>query len=288
MMNDSTHSSEPTWDIDIGPNRFFPTIRLMEIVRYKSLLAFMVYRNFIVYYQQTILGPIWWVLQPALMCCAFVLIFGVILNVSTDGIPRPLFFFPGLILWHYFSHTFSFTATLFSSQGSLFGKVYFPRLILPIANLISSLIKLALQGVCLIVLYLIYASRGVDVSPNWCLLLFPILIVYLAVLSLGFGLLFNSLTYKYRDLSLTLPFIIQMWMFFSSIMFPLSRIPEKYHIYLALNPVLPAVEFLRYALYSRGAFDLLQFQVGSAVCIIVLLLGLISFSQTEQTFIDSI
>ncbi len=222
------------------------------------------------------------------MCAVFVLIFGVILRISTDGIPRPLFFFPALVLWYYFSNSFSYTATLFSSQGALFGKVYFPRLVFPIANLISSLIKLLLQSMCLVALYVFYAFQGTHVTPNWYLAFSPLIVVYLAVLSLGIGLLFNSLTYKYRDLSLTLPFIVQMWMFLSGIMFPLSRIQGDYRALLALNPVLPAIEFFRYALFSTGAFDPLHLQIGLATSIIFLLLGLLAYSQTEQSYIDTV
>ncbi|MDR0870012.1 MAG: ABC transporter permease [Planctomycetaceae bacterium] len=279
---------ESPWDTEIVPPRITTALNLPELLRYRHLIAMFVRRDFVVYYRQTVLGPLWWLLQPLITCGVFVIVFGVFLRIYTDGIPRPLFYLSGLTLWAYFAGSFTHISSLFSSQGGLFGKIYFPRLAVPVAQLLSNLMKFGLQTSFMTALYLIYVLNGLEIRPSWTLVFAPLLILYLAVLALGFGLLFNSLAYKYRDMSLTTPFIIQMWMFLSFIIYPMSAVPEKYHWFLCFNPVIPAVETFRYMLFGTGTVPPWYWGISLLTTVIVLALGLTSFAYTSQRFIDTV
>lgn len=281
-------SNDVPWDVEIVPPHLTKTLNFSELLQYRNLIATLVRRDFVVYYRQTILGPLWWLLQPLITCGVFVIIFGFVLRIYTNDIPRVLFYLSGLTLWYYFSSSFTQISSLFSSQSGLFGKIYFPRLVVPIAQLLTNLMKLGLQLTFMTVIYLIYLLNGLKVCPSWTLLFAPLLVVYLAGLALGFGLLFNSLAYKYRDTALTIPFFVQMWMFMSSIIYPVSVIPEKWQKFLCCNPVIPAVETFRYMLFGTGTVHWQYWGVGIVIAVVFLVSGLISFAYTSQHFIDTI
>ncbi|MDR1964167.1 MAG: ABC transporter permease [Planctomycetaceae bacterium] len=289
QKNSAIPDNHLPWDIEITPPKFLSPLKWNEFFRYKNLLGLLVYRDFVVYYKQTILGPLWWLLQPVITSGVFVIFFGFILKVPMDGgTPLMLFFLSGLTLWFYFSNSLNQIANLFASNGSMFEKVYFPRLIIPISQLLSNLMKLTLELIFLAIVYTVLCFQGAQVRPTWWLLLSPIIIFYLAVLALGFGLLFNSLTYKYKDLSLTLPFIIQIGMFTSSVIHPVSAIPKEILYYLYFNPVIPAIELFRFMLTGQGTIYPDQIVTGIVVTVVLLLLGIMSFSYTEKRFIDTI
>lgn len=280
-------SEEAPWDVDISGRRVQVSLRLRELIRYRSLIKLLVYRDFVIYYRQTILGPLWWLLQPIVTCGVFTIIFGMILRVAVGNVPPALFYLSGLIPWFYFSSSFSNLASTFSANARLFEKVFFPRLVMPISLLLSNLLKFAIQFSFFSLIYLGFLIYGAEVRPTPGVVFIPLILLYLAALAMGLGLLFNSLTYKYRDLALTLPFIIQMWMFLSCIIHPASRIPLHFRWILYLNPVIPAIESFRHVLFGIGTIQPAQIVVGIVVTLLFLVVGLISFAHTERSFLDT-
>jgi len=272
--------------IDSGSSLYF--IDIAELRRHRYLLAQFVYRDFVVHYKQTILGPVWWVAQPLMMTAVFVFVFSFIAKLSTDQLPAPLFYLSGLIMWNLFAQNFQHISNIFLENKHVFQKVYFPRLIPPIACTCSNIVRFVLQFAVFVLLYLIYLICGYTICPSPTILLLPLLLIYTAVLSFGFGILTAALTVKYRDLVLTLPFIIQLWMFLSAVMLPLSAVPERWQFVFSLNPVVPAVETFRLMCFGTGGVSLLPLCVGIVFNVLVLFLGLFMFVRTERNFTDTI
>ncbi len=280
--------SEQTWTRVITPNRGLLSFPVREVWAYRDLLRMLVYRDFVAQFKQTVLGPAWFVLQPLMMTLVFSIVFGNIAQISTDGLPHTLFYLAGITCWTYFAETLTKVADTFTVNANMFGKVYFPRVVVPLSVVASNLMKFAVQfGIFVIVLFWFILS-GADVAPNWAALLLPLILLIMAMLGLGFGMIITALTTKYRDLKFLLTFGIQLAMYASPVIYPLSVIPDAYRPFIWANPVTPLIETFRYGFLGQGAFDPLH--LGYALLFATALLALASmlFNQVEKTFMDTV
>ena len=277
------------WTEVISPKKGIFDVRLHEIWKYRDLIALFVRRDFVSIYKQTILGPLWIFIQPLFTTITFVFIFSRIAKLSTDGIPPVLFYLSGITMWTYFADSFSKTSNIFVNNANIFGKVYFPRLTTPISIIISNLIKFGIQIALFISIYIYYVITGkVEVLVNYYIFLLPILIILMAILGLGLGIIFSSLTTKYRDLGFLLAFGIQLLMYATPVIYPLSSIEGKFRKYLELNPLSSIIENFRYAIFSQGQPDLGGLVYCAAFSVVVLFLGIIIFNQVEKSFMDTV
>ena len=278
-----------TWTEVISPKRSLLDINLKELWRYRDLIMLFVRRDFVATYKQTILGPIWLLLQPLFTTLTFFFVFNQIAKIPTDGIDPILFYLSGITLWNYFSDCFNKTSNTFVANAGIFGKVYFPRLATPISIVISNLIKLGIQ-VLLFVAILIYQmiTKDVQLNVNAYILILPYLIILMAVMGLGLGIIFSALTTKYRDLSFLLTFGIQLLMYATPIIYPLSYTGGKLHTIISMNPLTPIMESFRYAFFSIGTFDWTGLAFTSIFSFSVLFIGIIIFNQVEKSFMDTV
>jgi lipopolysaccharide transport system permease protein len=278
-----------TWTEVISPKRSILDINLKELWRYRDLIMLFVRRDFVATYKQTILGPIWLFLQPLFTTLTFFFVFNQIAKIPTDGIDPILFYLSGITLWNYFSDCFNKTSNTFVANAGIFGKVYFPRLATPISIVISNLIKLGIQ-VLLFVAILIYqmVTKDVQLNVNAYILILPYLIILMAVMGLGLGIIFSALTTKYRDLSFLLTFGIQLLMYATPIIYPLSYTSGKLHTIISMNPLTPIMESFRYAFFSIGTFDWTGLAFTSIFSFGVLFIGIIIFNQVEKSFMDTV
>lgn len=275
------------WDTEIIPRRGWLDLRISELIRYRDLLFLFVRRDFVATYKQTVLGPLWYIIQPLLTTLMMTLVFGNIAGLSTDGLPKVLFYLSGVTLWGYLASTLTKTANTFVANASLFGKVYFPRLITPVGVVISNLVQLSIQMALFLVFWGAFWSQG-SISPNVVALFFPFLILIVAILSLGLGLVFTALTTKYRDLSQLLAFGVQLFMYATPIIYPMSTIPEKYSLWIALNPMTAVVETFRFGFLGVGDFSVGLLAYSTVLACIVFLVGVIIFNKVEATFVDTV
>jgi lipopolysaccharide transport system permease protein len=278
-----------TWTEVISPKRSLLDINLKELWRYRDLIMLFVRRDFVATYKQTILGPIWLFLQPLFTTLTFFFVFNQIAKIPTNGIDPILFYLSGITLWNYFSDCFNKTSNTFVANAGIFGKVYFPRLATPISIVISNLIKLGIQ-VLLFVAILIYQmiTKDVQLNVNAYILILPYLIILMAVMGLGLGIIFSALTTKYRDLSFLLTFGIQLLMYATPIIYPLSYTGGKLHTIISMNPLTPIMESFRYAFFSIGSFDWSGLAYTSIFSFSVLFIGIIIFNQVEKSFMDTV
>jgi lipopolysaccharide transport system permease protein len=278
-----------TWTEVISPKRSLLDINLKELWRYRDLIMLFVRRDFVATYKQTILGPIWLFLQPLFTTLTFFFVFNQIAKIPTDGIDPILFYLSGITLWNYFSDCFNKTSNTFVANAGIFGKVYFPRLATPISIVISNLIKLGIQ-VLLFVAILIYQmiTKDVQLNVNAYILILPYLIILMAVMGLGLGIIFSALTTKYRDLSFLLTFGIQLLMYATPIIYPLSYTGGKLHTIISMNPLTPIMESFRYAFFSIGTLDWSGLAFTSIFSFGVLFIGIIIFNQVEKSFMDTV
>lgn len=277
------------WDLVIEPQSSLLSINFKEIWRYRDLLMMFVRRDVVTVYKQTILGPIWFVVQPILTTLVFMLIFGRIANISTDGRPQILFYLAGITIWNYFAECFNSTSKTFKENESIFGKVYFPRLIMPLSKVTGGLIKFAIQFAMFLVFFLVLYFMGATVEPNWTIVLFPVLILMMAGYGLGTGILFTSLTAKYRDLTFLLQFIVQLLMYASAVIFPVSSIedPQTRQLIL-LNPFVHIIEAFKYMFLGAGYFSWDGLGYAFGVMMVMLTIGVLVFNKTEKTFMDTV
>ena len=276
------------WDHIIEPEGSLLDLKLREVLRYWDLLLLFVKRDIVVNYKQTILGPLWFFIQPILTTVIFVIVFGNIAGLSTDGIPQPLFYLAGIVIWNYFSECFTKTSNIFSQNAQVFGKVYFPRLITPLSLVISNGLKFLIQLGLFLVLYAYFFLKGTPLAPNWTLVLLPGLILLMALIGLGFGLIFSSLTTKYKDLNFLIQFGVQLLMYATPVIYPMSEIPEKYHGYMFANPLSHILEAFNYMFFGEGTISYAGLAYSFAFMSILLLLGTIIFNRTERTFMDTV
>lgn len=278
-----------TWDIEIAPERGLLHIDLKAVWKYRDLMLLLVKRDFVAFYKQTILGPIWFFVQPLLTTLMYLLIFGRVAKLSTDGVPGLLFYIAGVTCWNYFSESLTKTSDTFIANANIFGKVYFPRLVIPLSIVLSNLIRLGIQFGLFLIVWAYYLVTDPVVQPQWIMMaLLPWLIVLMVALSLGLGIIFSSMTTKYRDLRFLLSFGIQLLMFATPVVYPLSLAPEKYRWLIVANPFTPIIETFRYVFTGRGVFDW-GYLIYATVCtLFILLVGILIFNKVERTFMDTV
>lgn len=266
------------WDVDFR-----------EIWRYRDLIDLFVKRNIVVQYKQTILGPLWYLIQPLLTVLMNMVVFGGIAKLSTDGIPQALFYMAGNVCWFYFADCLNQTASTFTTNQAMFGKVYFPRLVVPIATVISNLLRFGIQMGLFVAFYLYFVIVGADIHLTWAALLIPLLIVLLAGLGLGFGILVSSMTTKYRDLAILFTFIVQLWMYGTPIVYPLSMVTQPdLRLFIMANPMTAVIETFKYATLGQGYFSWLALGYSFAFMCVLLVVGVMVFNKVQRTFMDTV
>ncbi len=291
----SKTTENENWTTVIKPRTGLFEVNLKEIWDYRDLLTLFVKRTIKVQYKQTILGPLWWLIQPALTVIMYMVVFGGIAGIPTDGIPQPLFYLGGVCMWQYFADCLGRTSNTFVSNAGIFGKVYFPRLIMPLSSVISNLVRFGIQLLLFVIVYVYYAIIGTAPCPNWYLLLFPLLVVMMAGLALGFGIIISSMTTKYRDLQILFSFFVSLWMYATPIVYPLSQVvgKRKFGIDVAtvmcLNPVTPVIETFKHGALGAGQFIGWGWLAYSFIVMLVLLaLGILIFNKVQKSFMDTV
>ncbi len=277
-----------SWTMIIKPKRSLFDVDIAELWRYRDLITLFVKRDFVSKFKQTILGPIWFVIQPLLTTIMFTIVFGNIAGIPTDGIPKVLFYMAGIVGWTYFSTCLNDTSQTFIKNASIFGKVYFPRLALPISVVISNLVSFFIQFVFLLMFMAYFMIVGSDINPNINVLLLPILVMLIAGLGLGFGIIISSLTTKYRDLTHLVSFGVSLWMYATPIIYPLSEIPEKYKLLVLANPMTPIIETFKTALLGVGEVNYFHLLYSLVFTIVVLVVGVLTFNKVEKSFMDTV
>jgi len=282
-------AQDENWDMVIEPQRSLLDLRFRELWRYRDLVLLFVRRDFVAVYKQTILGPLWYLIQPLLTTITFTVIFGQIASLPTDGLPQFLFYMSGTVVWAYFADCLNKTSNTFVQNANLFGKVYFPRMAVPVSILISNLITFAIQFTLFIVFVLFFALRGTPIQPNWLwIALSPLLVLMMAGLGLGFGIIISSLTTKYRDLRFLVTFGVQLLMYATPVIYPVSSIPERFQWIILANPMTPIVEAFRYAFLGAGTVDVEHLLYSFGFMLVVVFLGSVIFNRVEQTFMDTV
>ena len=279
------------WDIIITNKSNLLSIDLGEVWHYRDLLMMYVKRDIVTFYKQTILGPLWFVIQPLFTTIMFMFVFGGIAGISTDGIPQAVFYLAGLVCWNYFQDCLSKCSDTFNANQAIFGKVYFPRLVVPLSIVISNLIKMAIQFALFIIVYFYYFATGIDFHPNLGLILVPMLIILLGCLGLGFGMIISSMTTKYRDLRFLITFGVQLWMYATPVIYPLSVMKETYPKYiwvLVANPLTAILETFKFAFTGVGEFNWIYLGYSILCTFIILTLGIVIFNRVQRNFMDVI
>lgn len=280
--------SKDKWDSVILPNSKLINLHLSEIWRYRDLLFLFIRRDIVVTYKQTILGPLWFFIQPILTTLIFIIVFGNIAGISTDNIPQPLFYLSGIVIWNYFSECFTKTSNTFTDNSYIFGKVYFPRLIAPLSIIISNGLKFLIQFGLFLCLYLYFVFTNDLISPNKTLLLLPFIILLMALFGLGFGLIFSSLTSKYKDLKFLLQFGIQLMMYTTPIIYPFSSIPDKFQSIMWYNPFVHIIESFKHMFFGVNQIDYLGLIYALILSLVFCFAGILIFNRTEKTFMDNV
>lgn len=283
------------WTTIIKPKDKLWSVDFKELWHYRDLTSLFVKRDIITQYKQTVLGPLWFIIQPVMTVLMYMVVFGGIAGIGTDGIPQPLFYLTGTCMWQYFSDCLNKTSNTFVNNSGLFGKVYFPRLVVPVANVISNLLRFGIQLSLFLIVYLIYSIIGCPAHVNMYVLLFPLLVVMMAGLALGFGIIISSLTTKYRDLQILFSFIVHLWMYATPIVYPLSLVKGKivagmnmYNI-MRLNPVTPVIETFKYGFLGAGEFIGWGWMAYSFFFMVALIgVGIVVFNKTQKSFMDTV
>ena len=287
IAEEKLHVADEDWSEIIGPSTGLLDLNLKEVWRYRDLLIMFVRRDFVASYKQTIFGPLWFFIQPLLTTVTFVIVFGNIAKISTDGVPQVLFYLSGLTLWNYFADCLNKTATVFKDNAGIFGKVYFPRLIIPLSIVVSNLVRFAIQFALFGAIWLWFLYKG-NIQPNIFILLTPLLVILMAITSLGLGLIITALTTKYRDLVFLLTFGVQLLMYATPIIYPMSALPVKYAPIIKANPLSAIVETFRYAFTGSGTFSWLYLLYSAVFSMVVLVIGTVVFNKVEKSFMDTV
>lgn len=293
FMNELIESNKTTheisdWTTIITSRTGWFDINLKEIWSYRDLIMLFVRRDFVSQYKQTILGPLWFLIQPLLSTLVFTVVFGTIAQIPTDGLPQFLFYMSGITAWNYFSECITKTSNTFVSNAYIYGKVYFPRLAVPISVLIMSLVRFAIQFGLFLAFLIYFYFKGSPIHPNSWILLTPLLIIQMAALGLGMGILISSFTIKYRDIAQGFTFAVSLWMYATPIVYPLSQVPEKWQWLIALNPMTSIVEIFRYAFLGAGTVQPWLFGLSIGMTVLILVIGILMFNRVEKTFIDTV
>lgn len=277
--------------MEIGPNNQLLNLRLNEVWHYRDLWLLLVKRDFVSFYKQTIFGPLWFFIQPLFTTIIYTFIFGNLAGISTDGIPQPLFYMAGITTWNYFADCLNKTSTVFKDNTQLFGKVYFPRLIVPLSIVVSNLVRFAVQMLLFIIMIMYYLYTDAHFSPNWYILLFPFLLILMACLGLGAGMIISAMTTRYRDLAFLVSFGVQLLMYATTVIYPLSVALQKYPDYAWLikyNPMTPIIETFRYGFLGKGSFSWASLGYCTMASFFTVLFGTIVFNKVEKTFVDTV
>ncbi|GAB1470998.1 ABC transporter permease [Chloroflexota bacterium] len=280
--------NQEEWSLVIRPQRAWWDLRLGELWHYRDLVWLFVWRDFVAYYKQTILGPLWYLIQPILTTVVFTVIFGNIAQLSTDGLPPFLFYLAGNTVWTYFSASLTSTSNTFTGNAGLFGKVYFPRLAMPLSVVISQIISFGIRFLVFLGFLIYFKASGADVHPNWWILVLPVLLIIMAGLGLGLGIIVSSLTTKYRDLQQLIAFGVQLLMYGTPVIYPLSSIEGTWRWLILANPMTPVVEVFRLAFLGTSAMSPLYLFYSAAFMLVVLLIGVLVFNRVENNFMDTV
>ena len=284
----SSATATDGWSLVIEPRKGWLDFRFAELWRCRDLITIFVWRDFVAFYKQTALGPLWHLLQPLLTTLTFTLIFGRVAGLPTDGVPGFLFYMSGNVLWAYFAASITKTASTFVANTHLYGKVYFHRMDIPVSTVLSNLIALGIQLLLLTGVYVAYVIGGSTARPNAWLLAFPLLVLIMGGFGLGFGIMASALTTRYRDLVQLVGFGVQLWMYATPVIYPVSAIPEQYRWITLVNPLSPLIETFRYGLLGSGTVVPWHLGYSFGVMVVVLLVGVTLFNRVEQTFMDTV
>jgi lipopolysaccharide transport system permease protein len=287
----STINIEPSdhWDHIIEPKAHLFDLKLKEVWKYRDLMLLFVKRDFVAQYKQTILGPLWHLIQPIFTTIMFLLVFGKIANIPTDGIQPVLFYMSGITIWNYFSNCLTATSNTFVANAGIFGKVYFPRLIIPLSTVLSNVVKFGIQFLLLIAVMIGYAFKGAPLHFGSSWLWIPMLLLMMAGLGLGLGIIISSLTTKYRDLTVLIGFAVQLLMYATPIVYPLSFLKGKsFAKWIQWNPLTPIVEAWRYALFGKGNVERMSLLYSAGIIAVTLFFGLLIFNKVEKSFMDTV
>lgn len=274
------------WTTVIRPKGNIWKLDIAELWEYRDLLYMFVKRDIVTFYKQTILGPIWFFIQPVFTTIIYMVIFGGLAKISTDNLPQPLFYLSGIVCWNYFSDCLTRTSATFTSNAGIFGKVYFPRLIIPFSVVISNMLRMFIQLSLFVLIYVYFLAKGAPVHINAVALFFPLLVLLLAGLGLGFGLTFSAMTTKYRDLTFLLTFGVQLWMYATPVIYPLSTISEKYKWIVVLNPLTAIIETFKYGFLGQGTFSVVYLAYSVLITVALLFVGVVTFNKVQRSFMD--
>jgi lipopolysaccharide transport system permease protein len=283
------HKDNSSWVIE-SKNSLFD-LKLKELWAYRDLLGLLVRRDFVSFYKQTILGPLWFFIQPLFTTIIFTFIFGNLAGISTDGLPKPLFYMAGITAWNYFADCLTKTSTVFRDNANIFGKVYFPRLIMPLSIVVSNLVRFGVQMLLFLILMAYYYFTGTHFNISWAIALFPIIVILMALLGLGSGMIISAMTTKYRDLAFLVSFGVQLLMYATTVIYPLSEAIKKYPEYswvIEYNPMTPIIETFRYGFLGQGSFSWGSLGYAIGVTIGLLIFGIVIFNKVEKTFVDTV
>lgn len=285
-MNTDNHD----WTIEAKASLL--DLKLNEVWAYRDLLVLLVRRDFVSFYKQTILGPLWFFIQPLFTTIIFTFIFGNLAGISTDGLPKPLFYMAGITAWNYFADCLNKTSTVFRDNAGIFGKVYFPRLIMPLSIVVSNLVRFGVQMLLFVMMmgYYHFIAHA-NFSINWAICLFPIIVLLMALLGLGLGMIISAMTTKYRDLAFLVSFGVQLLMYATTVIYPLSEAEKKYPAYswiIKYNPMTPIIETFRFGFLGEGSFSWESLGYVSLLTLVVLILGILIFNKVERTFVDTV
>ena len=282
------NNKEQIWTEEIKSQDSLFSVNLKEVWHYRDLLLMLVKKDYVTFYKQTVLGPIWFFIQPILTTMMYVLLFGQIAKLSTDGTPQMAFYLSGITIWNYFSEALTKTATVFKDNAAMMGKVYFPRLIMPLSIIVSGLMKFAIQFGLFIVVVLYYTFVEKSIHPNIWVMATPFLLLLMAAFSLGLGMIFSSLTTKYKDLVFLLTFGIQLFMYATPVVYSMASIPEKYQWMINANPLTGIFECFRYGFLGSGSFEPSSLLFSTGITIVILVIGVVIFNKVEKSFMDTV
>lgn len=282
------NKNESSWDFVIDSKNESLFNKFLESWDYRDLLILMVKRDIVSFYKQTIFGPLWFVIQPVLSTIIFTVIFGNLAGLSTEGVPKPLFYLAGITCWNYFAETLTKTSTVYRDNIQILSKVYFPRLIMPLSIVFSNLSRFFIQFLLFLIVLLYYKIEGVKIAFTGAIIFFPFLILLMALFGLGIGCLITSMTIKYRDLAFLVVFGVNLLMYCTTVVYPLSSAPESLRSLISLNPMTSVIEIFRYSFFGKGEVQILYIVISVMIAVAILIIGLYTFFRTEKSFVDKI
>ena len=280
---------EENWDIVIKPKDKMLAIDFKEMWRYRDLYKLFVRRDITTMYKQTVLGPLWFIINPIMGMIVMVAVFGGVVGIPTDGVPPTLFYLLGPAIWSYFSSCLTATSNSFVANSGIFGKVYFPRMIMPVVAVTKNLVSFGVNILLFAGFYAYYVATGTPIAPNWVALLFPLFVVMLALLAIGFGMVISSVSTKYRDVKMFFGYIVSLWMYVTPVIYPLSLVKNpKLHLAMSLNPVTPVMEAVKYGFLGTGSFSWLWLGYSFVFMMVLLAIGIVVFNRTQKSFMDTV